>query len=137
MATKRAGRSRTQQLSVVIALLFGLATLGAGGGVLAGRDPGYVVYQPLLMFNTLMGVGYMAAGFLAWRHVRSGRNASALIFALNLLVLGGVSYRYRTGSDVAIDSVRAMIFRTVVWLALASVLAWASREAAGSGDRRR
>ena len=38
MATKRAGRSRTQQLSVVIALVFGLATLGAGGSVLAGRE---------------------------------------------------------------------------------------------------
>jgi hypothetical protein len=74
----------------VVAAVFGLATIVAGGRVLTGwSDPGYVVYRPLLIYNTAMGVAYLAAG-----------------------------------SSVAIDSLRAMTFRTAVWLALFEGLVW-------------
>lgn len=122
------GHSLAQRISAVVAVLFGLVTIAAGASVLAGRDPGYIVYRPLLIFNTLMGVGYVAAGILAWRRARSGRNAAVLIVGLNLLVLGRVIYLYRTGSLVALDSVRAMAFRTAVWLVLLLAFAWAGRE---------
>ena len=111
----------------VAAITFGLATLGAGGTVLAGRNPGYVVYRPLLVFNTVMGAAYVAAGVLAWRRVAIGRNAAAVILALNVIVLAGVIYLYRTGAAVAVDSVRAMSFRTAVWLMMFVALAWMSR----------
>ena len=127
MTEKSARRPLGQQFSAVVAVIFGLATLWAGGSVLAGRDPGYLVYRPLLLFNTLMGVVYLGAGMLAWRRARSGRTAAAVIFGLNLLVLGGVLYLYRTSAVVAIDSVRAMTLRSGVWLALLLVLIWASR----------
>ena len=111
----------------VAAITFGLATLGAGGTVLAGRNPGYVVYRPLLVFNTVMGAAYVAAGVLAWRRIAIGRNAAAVILALNVIVLAGVIYLYRTGAAVAVDSVRAMSFRTAVWLMMFVALAWMSR----------
>ena len=111
----------------VAAITFGLATLGAGGTVLAGRNPGYVVYRPLLVFNTVMGAAYVAAGVLAWRRVAIGRNAAAVILALNVIVLAGVIYLYRTGAAVAVDSVRAMSFRTAVWLILLVALGLMSR----------
>ena len=111
----------------VAAITFGLATLGAGGTVLAGRNPGYVVYRPLLVFNTVMGAAYVAAGVLAWRRVAIGRNAAAVILALNVIVLAGVIYLYRIGAAVAVDSVRAMSFRTAVWLMMFVALAWMSR----------
>ena len=111
----------------VAAITFGLVTLGAGGTVLAGRNPGYVVYRPLLVFNTVMGAAYVAAGVLAWRRVAIGRNAAAVILALNVIVLAGVIYLYRTGAAVAVDSVRAMSFRTAVWLMMFVALAWMSR----------
>lgn len=127
MTAKGATRSRVQMASAAVAVLFGLATLAAGGSVLAGRDPGYLVYQPLLVFNTLMGVGYAVAGWIAWGHAVRGRNAAAVICGVNLLVLGRIVYLYRGSAAVAIDSVRAMILRSAVWLVLLLVLAWTCR----------
>lgn len=120
-------RASAQKLGAAVAVLFGLATLAAGGSVLAGRDPGYPVYRPLLIFNTLMGVVYTGAGILAWRRAASGRNAAAFIVCLNLLVLGWILYLYSTSAVVAADSVRAMLLRSGIWVALLLIQAWASR----------
>jgi hypothetical protein len=97
-----------------------------------GTDPGYVVFHPLLIYNTAMGVAYVVAGILAWRSVDRGSHAAAAIFLLNLCVLGAIGYLYTTGGGVAVDSVRAMILRTVVWLVLFLGLAWLSRRARAS-----
>lgn len=116
-----------QKTLALLAALFGVVTLFAGTRVLAGADPGYVVFLPLLVYNTAMGFVYVAAGFLAWRDIRRGRVAAAAIFTLNLLVLAVVGYLYTAGHAVALDSVRAMVLRAVVWLALFLGLAWLAR----------
>jgi hypothetical protein len=115
-----------QGVFALIAVLFGIATIIAGTRVLTGSDPGYIVFRPLLVYNTAMGIAYVAAGVIAWRSPDQGKHAAAAIFALNLLVLATISYLYATGSAVAINSVRAMTFRTVVWLVLFLGLAWMS-----------
>ena len=127
MIDGKPNHSAGQKVVAVAAIIFGLVTLWAGGTVLSGRNPGYVVYRPLLVFNTVMGAVYVAAGMLAWRRVTDGRNAAAVILALNVLVLAGVIYLYRTGAAVAVDSVRAMSFRSVVWLILLVALGLMSR----------
>jgi hypothetical protein len=111
------------------AALFGFATIAAGARVLTGADPGYVVFRPLLLFNTAMGFAYVGAGALAWRDITRGTSASAAIFGLNICALGVIAYLYSTGSPVALESVRAMAFRTSVWLAFLLALAWLSRRA--------
>jgi hypothetical protein len=116
-------RSIIQRALALAAAVLGLATIAAGVRVLAGADPGYVVFRPLLRFNTAMGFAYVAAGALAWRDVTRGRSAAAVIFALNLCVLGVIGYLYATGSAVAVESVRAMALRSAVWLALVIGLA--------------
>jgi len=114
-----------QRTAAVVAILFGLATLFAGGRVLMGySDPGYVVYRPLLIYNTVMGFAYIAAGVAIWVSRQRGKYAASAIFIFNLAVLLGVVFLYANGGAVAIDSVRAMAFRTSVWLALLVVLAW-------------
>lgn len=133
MTDGKGSRSRGQQIVAVVAIVFGLVTLWAGGTVLAGRDPGYVVYRPLLLFNTVMGLAYVAAGVLAWRRVLSGRNAAAVILVLNVLVLARVIHLYRAGAAVAVDSVRAMSFRSAAWLMLLLALAWMSRTRSKQG----
>jgi hypothetical protein len=112
---------------VAVAVLFGVATLFAGGRVLLGSDPGYVVFRPLLIYNTAMGMAYLAAGITVWRNVGAGRNAAGAIFLLNLLVLVGVLVIYRSGDVVAVDSFRAMTLRTVVWLLLFLSAFWLVR----------
>ena len=87
-----------QGILALVAALFGAATIIAGTRVLAGSDPGYIVFRPLLIYNTAMGAAYVAAGILMWRSVERG-----------LYALGGA---------VAIESFGAMTLRTVVWLVL-------------------
>lgn len=116
-----------QRTLALIAILFGLVTIFAGGRVLLGADPGYIVYRPLLIFNVAMAFAYIAAGVTAWRSVARGRRAAGVIFVLNLLVLAGIGALYATGDVVAMESVRAMTLRTVVWLALLAGFAWLGR----------
>lgn len=107
-----------------IGVVFGFATLAAGGTVLVGRDPGYLVYRPLLVFNTAMGVVYIVASLAAWMHRAAGRTAAGWIALVNAAMLAWIVYLFKTTTDVvANDSVRAMTLRTAVWLALWLVLA--------------
>lgn len=115
-----------------MAVLFGVVTIVVGTRVLGGSDPGYVVFRPLLIYNTAMGFAYVAAGGIAWRNVVRGEVAAAAIFALNLIVLGTVGYLYVAGTAVAIESVRAMTLRTVVWLVLFLGFAWVRRRTAAA-----
>lgn len=114
-------------LAAGIAVLFGVATLFAGSRVLLGSDPGYEVFRPLLLYNTAMGVAYLAAGVALWRNVNAGRYAAGAIFLLNLAVLVAIVVIYRSGGAVAVDSLRAMTLRTVVWLALFIAASWLCR----------
>ncbi|MEO8519869.1 MAG: hypothetical protein ABI603_00820 [Acidobacteriota bacterium] len=116
-----------QILAAAVAGLFGVATLFAGGRVLLGSDPGYVVFRPLLLYNTTMGVAYLAGGVTIWRSVSRGRYAAGAIFLLNVLVLLGIILIYRSGGAIAVDSLRAMTLRTVVWLVLFLAASWLAR----------
>lgn len=108
----------TRVITGLVAIVFGLVTIFSGGRVLLGVDPGYVVFPPLLVYNTVMGIAYVVAGVLIWRAITLGTRAAGLIFGLNLAVLLGIVLVYRSGGEVAVDSLRAMTFRTVVWLVL-------------------
>lgn len=131
---KPRGEKSIQAILAAVAVLFGIATVAAGSRVLLGADPGYLVFRPLLIYNTVMGLAYIAAGIVAWRSIAKGRFAAAVIFTLNLIVLGGVVYLYATSAAVAVDSVRAMVLRTVVWLVLFAGLAWLSRKTSRRPD---
>lgn len=122
-----------QWVLALVAVAFGVATLLAGTRVLAGSDPGYLVLRPLLIFNTAMGLAYVAAGVIAWRDADRGTVAASAILVLNFLVLGVIVYLYRTGGAVAFESVGAMMLRTGVWFVLFLGLAWLSRTRDGRG----
>jgi hypothetical protein len=123
------GRRRVA-LACIAAVLFGVMTLFAGSRVLMGSDPGYVVYRPLLLFNTLMGAAYVGVGVVAWWHPRLGSHGAALLLGLNSLVLMAIGSVYTASGPVAGTSVLAMSFRTLVWLVLLLVFRWAARRGA-------
>lgn len=116
-----------QIVAAAVAVLFGVVTLFAGGRVLLGSDPGYEVFLPLVIYNTVMGVAYLAAGITVWRSVNAGRYAAGAIFLLNLLVLVGILVVHRSGGAVAAESLSAMTLRTVVWLVLFLAVLWLAR----------
>jgi len=117
----------TQSILALLAALFGLVTIFAGARVLLGSDPGYIVFRQLLIYNTAMGIAYIAAGIIIWRSIRQGMYVAAAIFILNLAVLAAIYFLYTEGTSIAVDSLRAMSFRTVVWLALFAGLVWLNR----------
>ncbi len=98
-------------------MIFGVLTLVASSRILyLGSDPGYVVFMPLLIFNHIMGVCYLIAGYLIWRNSQKGEVTALSVFLINLIVLLTIFVVYLKGSGVATDSLGAMTFRTVVWL---------------------
>ena len=122
---------RARRVAAVVAVLFGLLTLAAGGRVLLGGDPGYLVFRPLVLFNTAMGAVDLGAGVLIWRDVPAARRLAAAIALVNAAVLAGVLALHLGGGPVARESVGAMTFRTVVWAAIWSVLARVGRDRTG------
>ena len=116
----------TQSLLALVAALFGLVTILAGTSVLLGSDPGYIVFRPLLIYNTAMGVVYVAAGIIIWRNFKQGMYVAAVIFILNLVALAAICFLYTKGSAIAADSLRAMSLRTLVWFVLVAGLGWLS-----------
>lgn len=130
----QSGRSQylriSQRVVALAALLFGIATIFAGTRVLLGSDPGYVVFLPLLLYNTAMGFAYVGVGAVTWRNLCRGKNGAGAVFLLNLLVLAAIGFLYTAGGPVAIESLRAMTLRTVVWFVLFVGLWWLGRAAA-------
>lgn len=119
MMFKARDRILLQRVTAAVAIAFGLLTIFAGGRVLvAGVDPGYLVFRPLLVFNTVMGVAYAVVGVAIWRTWPWSVRGAGTILALNITVLASIVALYATGGGVATDSLRAMAFRCAVWLAL-------------------
>ncbi len=105
-----------QPATAVAAVMFGLLTVFAGSRVwLDLSDPGYIVFLPLLIFNTVMGAVYVVSGVVIWKNHRKGRNTAKWIYRLNGAVLLLITVLYLTNGLVAPDSVMAMTLRTGVW----------------------
>ncbi len=111
--------NKDKLLKVVLSFIvcaFGLVTVITGTSVLRGSDPGYTVFVPLLIYNSIMGVLYIITGVMAWRNMSKAKWLAGIILSLNILVFGVIFFMYSTGSLVAFESVMAMTLRTVVWL---------------------
>ena len=116
--------SRTQRLTALVAVLFGLATIVAGGRILLGlADAGYEVVRPVLLFNSGMGVVYLIAAVLILRDVERGRLLAVGIAVVNVAVLLAIVMRRASGGMVADETLVAMTLRAGVWVAIAAVLA--------------
>jgi hypothetical protein len=125
--------SRAQRLSAVVAALFGLATLFAGGRVLFGLgEAGYVVVPAVLLFNTIMGVFYLLAAVLIVRSPEVGRIAAGAIAIVNLAVLTLIVVHRASGGIVANETLGAMTLRTVVWLGIFALMSRSLRRNVGA-----
>lgn len=113
---------------VLVAALFGLATLFEGGGVLLGaRSVPYHVVRPVLVFNVAMGFVYLLGAVAALRSAAWGKRVAAFVALANLVVLVAIVALAARGGEVARETLAAMTVRTVVWAVLFAALAAAVR----------
>lgn len=111
----------------VLAIVFGVATLRAGGSVLFGSEEarraagayvGFVVW-----FNFLAGFAYVAAGIGLWLRRRWGFVLAAALAIATLAVFAAFGLHVAAGGAWEPRTVGALTLRTVVWAVIAAI-AW-------------
>jgi uncharacterized membrane protein (DUF2068 family) len=118
-----------QRVAAVLALIIGLLSIKEGGSVLLGLSTKpYHILTWLVMYNVALGLVSVAAGIGLWTKRSWGRRLAAIILILHSSVFLAVFMMFEFGKEVAFQSVMAMLFRTVVWLAIYSLLLWKKRE---------
>jgi hypothetical protein len=112
------------RIIAVVAVLFGAATIYAGGNVLFGRGAraagNYVPF--IVWFNFLAGFAYVAAGIGLWQRRRWAAPLAAALALLTALAFGAFGVWVALGGAYELRTVAAMTLRTVVWIAIAALL---------------
>ena len=109
----------------LVAVVFGLATIRAGGRVLFGVPEAvaaagnYVAF--VLWFNFAAGFLYVLAGVGFWLRRRWGFLLAAAIAAATLLVFAAFGVHIATGGAWETRTLAAMTLRSVVWIGFALV----------------
>ena len=109
--------------AAIVAIVFGAATIRAGGNVLFGdgaATSGNVVGF-VLWFNFLAGFAYIAAGIGLWPRFRwSVWLALALVLG-TLMIFAALGIHVLTGGAFEMRTVWAMTLRSVVWVLIAFI----------------
>lgn len=105
------------KIAAVLALFIGVMSVVAGSQVLLGYStPDYNVLQWLVRYNVTVGVLSIGAAVLIWQKNKLNRASSLIIFAAHAIVLILLMTVFSEGA--AIDSMKAMIFRSVIWITI-------------------
>jgi hypothetical protein len=113
------------RIVAVLAALFGVLTVKAGGTVLFGGAEArgaaghYVPF--VLWFNFLAGFAYIVAGTGLWLAQRWAVALSVLIAGATAIVFAGFGLHVLAGGAFEMRTVWAMTVRTVVWIVFALV----------------
>lgn len=112
--------SRTKRrVASIVALGIGLATIVEGGIVLLGIETKpYPVLPWLLRYNVAMGVLSLTAGHGLWREKDWGARLAQIVLVCHGVVFLTVVGMYVLGKTVAVQSVGAMLFRTMIWIGI-------------------
>ena len=102
--------------AALLALVIGLLTIVEGGIVLLGFETKpYPVLPWLLRYNVAMGFVSLAAGHGLWREQRWAATLSQIIRTCHGVVFLWLVVMDLLGMTVAMNSIGAMLFRTVIW----------------------
>lgn len=126
-------RPRWIGLVALFAILFGIATVTAGGTVLFVAGPARAAageYVPFVVwFNFLAGFAYVATGMGLWQRAAWAPPLAGLIAAGTLVVSAAFGVHVLSGRPYELRTIIALLFRTLSWGAI-GILAWRSRPVA-------
>jgi hypothetical protein len=127
MRTPENYRSWFMRVAAIVAVVFGAATIRAGGSVLFGdgaQTAGNVVGF-VLWFNFLAGFAYVVAGAGLWLRCRWSAQLALAIAAGTVLVFVAFGIHVAAGGAFEARTAWAMTLRSVVWILITLLAFWA------------
>lgn len=116
----------------LVAMAFGVMTIKEGGAVLFVDGAARVAagnYVPfVLWFNFVAGFAYVLAGVGIWLQERWGVRLAIAIATATLGVFVAFGVHVAAGGAYEQRTLIAMALRSVVWVAIAAVVGWRSRQ---------
>ncbi len=104
----------THIIAMVLAGFIGIMSIISGSSVLLGfREVGYTVLTELVVYNVAVGALSVITAFLIWKNFMLSKKIIVLILFFHGSIL---TYLYFFSETVAMESIKAMTFRVVVWL---------------------
>lgn len=105
------------RIVAAVAVLLGSMSVVTGTRVLNGWfDPGYTTFPLLIVYNIFIGLVSLVAGWLIWIKHSRALLLPAIITTGHIMVL--LSLLTIFSDVVAHQSIKAMIFRSVVWVVI-------------------
>ncbi len=106
-----------KKTAAILALFIGLMSVFAGSKVLLGVDTkDYTILTWLVSYNVIFGLISIFTAYLIWRDNEKSKSLIFFILAMHFMVFVYLNFFSET---VASESVKAMIFRTSIWILIA------------------
>jgi len=104
------------KIASILALFIGFMSVFAGSKVLLGVDTkGYTVLNWLVLYNVIFGAISIIAAFLIWKNNLLSKKIVLFIVAAHTCM---ALYLYFFNEFVALESIKAMGFRTSIWIVI-------------------
>ncbi len=113
------------QIASILAFLVGIMSIVAGGKAMQGWNPGYSVLTWLPVYNFVMGILALIPAVLIWTNHRYAMITSITTFGIHAVVLLILFTAFRNA--VAYQSLAAMTFRLVTWIAILTLMYFQTR----------
>jgi uncharacterized membrane-anchored protein len=118
------------RLAAILAFILGLLSIKEGGSVLLGlTTKAYTILPWLVWYNVVLGFVSVVAGIGLWMKRAWGMTFAATIVSLHGLVLMILIILFAFREAVAVTSIMAMTFRTLVWVGIIMLVKGKSIEA--------
>jgi len=106
-----------KKIAAILALLIGVLSVFAGSKVLFGIDSkDYNVLIWLVSYNVFFGFISIITAYFIWKGLTKGKNLTLFILTMHFMVFIYLNFISKT---VAIESIKAMIFRAGIWIIIA------------------
>jgi len=107
----------SQKIAAILALLLGLMSVFAGSKVLLEIDiKDYNVLVWLVSYNVIFGAISIIVAYFIWKNHSNAKSLTLFVLAMHFLVF---IYLKFVSTTVANESIKAMLFRTSVWILIA------------------
>lgn len=105
------------RIAATVAVVIGIMPVVVGSRTLLGlHDPGYTTFNLLIVYNVLMGIVSIVAGYQNWKGHAVAQKLNGVILLGHLTVLVMLVTLFI--DIIAIQSIHAMMFRVGVWIVI-------------------